>query len=78
VRIAAAVCKSQYSIKLHQAGAELSDGKLYQVGREFPLPFALVPWRHHVEIINKCETVEKGTKASQAADEQKIVHIIIS
>ena len=52
--------ESQYSIKLHQAGAELSDGKLYQVGREFPLPFALVPWRHHVEIINKCETVEKA------------------
>ena len=40
--------ESQYSIKLHQAGAE------------FPLPFALVPWRHHVEIINKCETVEKA------------------
>ena len=52
--------ESQYSIKLHQAGAELSNGKLYQVGREFPLPFALVPWRHHVEIINKCETVEKA------------------
>lgn len=52
--------ESQYSIKLHQTGAELSDGKLYQVGREFPLPFALVPWRHHVEIINKCETVEKA------------------
>ena len=52
--------ESQYSIKLHQAGAELNNGKLYQAGKEFPLPFALVPWRHHVEIINKCETVEKA------------------
>ena len=39
--------ESQYSIKLRQAGAE------------FPLPFALVPWRHHVEIINKCEMLRK-------------------
>ena len=38
---------------LHQVGAELSSEKLHQVGGEFPLPFALVPWRHHVEIITK-------------------------
>ena len=49
-----------HSIKLHQLGAELDDEKLYQVGKEFPLPFALVPWRHHVEIITKCDTIEKA------------------
>ena len=38
---------------LHQVGAELSSEKLHQVGGDFPLPFALVPWRHHVEIITK-------------------------
>ena len=52
--------ENQYSIKLHQLGAELDDVKLYQSGKEFPLPFALVPWRHHVEIINKCDTIEKA------------------
>ena len=46
--------------KLHQAGAEMSEEKLHQVGREFPLPFALVPWRHHVEIISKCKTIEEA------------------
>lgn len=30
--------------KLQQAVAEMKNEKLYQAGREFPLPFALVPW----------------------------------
>lgn len=44
---------------LHQAGALLQmlekhhATKLHQVGGEFPLPFALVPWRHHVETDNR-------------------------
>ena len=52
--------ENQYSIKLHQLGAELDGSKFHQSGGEFPLPFALVPWRHHVEIITKCETIEKA------------------
>ena len=60
--------ENQYSIKLHQLGAELDGTKLYQSGREIvkqpvselPLPFAFVPWKHHVEIITKCETIEKA------------------
>ena len=24
------------------------------------MPFALVPWRHHIEIITKCDTIEKA------------------
>lgn len=50
--------ENQYTTKMHQVGAELNSEKLHQVGGEFPLPFALVPWRHHVEIITKCITSE--------------------
>lgn len=46
--------------KLHQFGAEIGNSKLYQTGREFPAPFALVPWRHHVEIISKCKSVDEA------------------
>ncbi len=46
--------------KLHQVGAEMSEEKLHQAGGEFPSLFALVPWRHHVEIITKCKTIEEA------------------
>ena len=46
--------------KLHQFGAEIGNSKLYQAGGEFPAPFALVPWRHHVEIISKCKSVDEA------------------
>jgi predicted nuclease of restriction endonuclease-like (RecB) superfamily len=46
--------------KLHQAGGELSEEKLHQLGGEFPLPFALVPWRHHVEIITKSKSIDEA------------------
>lgn len=46
--------------KLHQLGAEIDDSKLHQLGGEFPAPFALVPWRHHVEIISKCKSVDEA------------------
>jgi len=60
--------QNQKDTILYQLGREIEEAKLYQSGREivkrpvsvFPLPFALVPWRHHVEIINKCETIEKA------------------
>ncbi|MBP3245768.1 MAG: DUF1016 family protein [Bacteroidaceae bacterium] len=52
--------ENQYITKLHQAGAELSNDKLQQVGGEFPLPFALVPWGHHVEIITKCKSIDEA------------------
>jgi predicted nuclease of restriction endonuclease-like (RecB) superfamily len=51
---------NQHSIKMHQIGAELDEEKLHQTGGEFPLPFALVPWRHHVEIITKCKSIEEA------------------
>lgn len=52
--------KNQKNIILHQLGGEIENVKLHQAGGDFPLPFALVPWKHHVEIITKCETIEKA------------------
>lgn len=54
--------------KLHQLGAELQHSgnnhiiKLHQVGGEFDLPqvLGLVPWRHQVNIIAKCESVDEA------------------
>lgn len=34
--------------------------KLHQAGVEIPLQFAMVPWRHHVEIVNKCKDVREA------------------
>ena len=31
-----------------------------QVGEEFPLPFALVPWGQHIEIITNCKTLDEA------------------
>lgn len=52
--------ENQHTAKLHKLGAELTPEKLHQVGGEFPLPFALIPWRHHVEIITKCESIDEA------------------
>ena len=52
--------ENQYLANMHQVGAELSSEKLHQVGGDFPLPFALVPWRHHVEIITKCKSIDEA------------------
>ena len=52
--------ENQHKTKLHQFGAELRKEKLHQLGGEFPLPFSLVPWRHHIEIITKCKSVEEA------------------
>lgn len=45
---------------LHQTGGEIESEKMHQLGTEFPLPFALVPWRHHVEIISRCKSVKEA------------------
>lgn len=53
---------------MHQAGAEillqpvreLEDEKLQRPVAEFPALFGLVPWRHHVEIISKCKSIEEA------------------
>ena len=52
----------QENKKLHQLGAEMQTEKLYQAGAEilFPSIFAFVPWRHHVEIVTKCHSVDEA------------------
>ena len=55
--------------KLHQLGAELQNAnfqrliKLHQLGAEidsdFPLVLGLVPWRHQVNIITKCKSIDE-------------------
>ncbi len=45
--------------KLLQPVIEFDKEKLQQPVGEFPAPFALVPWRHHVEIISKCKSVDE-------------------
>ncbi len=61
---------SEATKKLHQVGGELQYAnsqrliKLHQLGEEmgadFPLVLALVPWRHQVNIITKCKSVEEA------------------
>ena len=56
--------------KLHQLGGELHNStierfiKLRQVGGEiepdFPLVLGLVPWRHQVNIITKCKSIDEA------------------
>lgn len=58
------------SEKLHQLGGELQQAniqriiKLHQLGGEivsnFPLVLSLVPWRHQVNIITKCKSVDEA------------------
>ena len=52
--------ENQYEKKLHQVGAEKQVEKLYQYEGDFPVSFALVPWRHHVEIITKCKSINEA------------------
>lgn len=54
--------------KLYHAGREINNLILqqpvaeipHQIGAEFPTAFACVPWRHHVEIISKCKTINEA------------------
>ena len=46
--------------KLYQSGREMTDGEFQRRNDEFPMPFALVPWRHHVEIITKCKSIDEA------------------
>lgn len=44
--------------KLDQLGQEIQDSCEY--GIDFPAIFAFVPWRHHIEIIKNCETIDEA------------------
>lgn len=59
-------------LKLYQHGIEIAstspkqvasvgnDTILQQPTAEFPSAFAFVPWRHHVEIISKCKSIDEA------------------
>ena len=54
---------NQFSKKLQRPVEEMQsidDEKLHQLGGEFPLPFALVPWGQHIEIIVNCKTLDEA------------------
>lgn len=45
---------------LQQPVAEMENEKLQQPVREFPSPFGLIPWGHHIAIISKCNSIEEA------------------
>lgn len=47
------------SIKLQRPVAEL-DETIKDEGEDFPLPFSLVPWGQHIEIITRCKKLEEA------------------
>lgn len=49
-QVAAITNATNLGIKLHQSGAEIA----------FPTAFGFVPWRHHVEVITKCDSVDEA------------------
>lgn len=49
-------------IKLHQLGAEIPKSITHQLGAELEMPanFAFVPWKHHVQIVSKCSSLDEA------------------
>ena len=50
---------NQKYIKLQRSVAEL-DETIKDEGEDFPLPFSLVPWGQHIEIITRCKKLEEA------------------
>ena len=50
---------NQKHIKLQRPVAEL-DETIKDEGEDFPLPFSLVPWGQHIEIITRCKKLEEA------------------
>ena len=48
--------------KWHQAGAKTDDTKWQQAAAELEMPaeFAHVPWKHHVQIVSKCNSLDEA------------------
>lgn len=54
--------QNTYGTKLNQIATPVPAEKLHQIGAEMPFPeiFAFVPWRHHVEIVSKCQSIDEA------------------
>lgn len=50
----------QVNLKIQQPVGEIVKQSVSDIGEEFPLPFALVPWGQHIEIITRCKTLEES------------------
>lgn len=52
---------NKFITKLHQLGGEISESPIVpSEGAEYPSIFSFVPWRHHVEIISSCKSIDKA------------------
>lgn len=50
----------QVNLRIQQPVGEIVKQSVSDIGEEFPLPFALVPWGQHIEIITRCKTLEES------------------
>lgn len=52
---------NQIAKKLHQIGGEIVENDEPNLtGADFPALLALIPWRHHVEIVSKCKNIDEA------------------
>ena len=55
------LAENQINEKLSQVGREIQESSLsIHDGMPFPAFFSLVPWRHHIEIVTKCKSIEEA------------------
>ena len=50
----------QVNLRIQQPVGEIVKQSVLDIGEEFPLPFALVPWGQHIEIITRCKSLEES------------------
>ena len=50
----------QVNQRIQQPVGEIVKQSVLDIGEEFPLPFALVPWGQHIEIITRCKSLEES------------------
>ena len=50
----------QVDLRVQQPVGEIVKQSVLDIGEEFPLPFALVPWGQHIEIITRCKSLEES------------------
>ena len=51
---------NKVSLRLQQPVGEILEQPVSDIGEEFPLPFAFVPWGQHIEIITRCKSLEES------------------
>ena len=51
---------NQMNKRIQQPVGEIVKQSVSDIDEEFPLPFALVPWGQHIEIITRCKSLEES------------------